>query len=267
MTTLVVKLGSSIVADDRGEVRTDVLAGVCDEAARRHAEGDELVLVTSGAIARGMRLMELPVRPVGDGRAPGGLRGRPGQALPRLRRAAPGARRAQRAGAAHVLRHVGAHPLPQRAPHAAQAARLARGAGDQRERHDHHGRHLVRRQRLPGRPGGDPARRRAAGAADRHRGPVHGRPAPRPAGRAHRRGQRLRVAPALRHRRVELSDRLGRHALEGRGRGDGDGGRDPGDHHERHRPRGGGAGARAAASRAPASTPRRARGCRASSSG
>ena len=63
MTTLVVKLGSSIVADDRGEVRTDVLAGVCDEAARRHAEGDELVLVTSGAIARGMRLMELPVRP------------------------------------------------------------------------------------------------------------------------------------------------------------------------------------------------------------
>ena len=63
MATLIVKLGSSIVADDRGEVRTDVLAGVCDEAARRYAEGDELVLVTSGAIARGMRLIELPVRP------------------------------------------------------------------------------------------------------------------------------------------------------------------------------------------------------------
>jgi len=63
MATVVVKLGSSIVADDRGEVRTDVLAGVCEEAARRHDEGDELVLVTSGAIARGMRLMELPVRP------------------------------------------------------------------------------------------------------------------------------------------------------------------------------------------------------------
>jgi glutamate 5-kinase len=63
MATVVVKLGSSIVADDRGEVRTDVLAGVCDEAARHHGEGDELVLVTSGAIARGMRLMELPVRP------------------------------------------------------------------------------------------------------------------------------------------------------------------------------------------------------------
>jgi glutamate 5-kinase len=63
MATVIVKLGSSIVADDRGEVRTDVLAGVCDEAARRYEDGDELVLVTSGAIARGMRLMELPVRP------------------------------------------------------------------------------------------------------------------------------------------------------------------------------------------------------------
>src|SRR5919106_22406 len=63
MSTVIVKLGSSIVADDRGEVRTDVLAGVCDEAARRFGDGDELVLVTSGAIARGMRLMDLPVRP------------------------------------------------------------------------------------------------------------------------------------------------------------------------------------------------------------
>jgi glutamate 5-kinase len=63
MATLVVKLGSSIVADGRGEVRGDVLAQVCDEVARRHAAGDEVVIVTSGAIARGMRLMELPVRP------------------------------------------------------------------------------------------------------------------------------------------------------------------------------------------------------------
>src|SRR4051812_25600918 len=63
MSTVVVKLGSSIVADAAGEVRRDVLAGVCDETARRHAAGDRLVFVTSGAIARGMRLMELPVRP------------------------------------------------------------------------------------------------------------------------------------------------------------------------------------------------------------
>ena len=63
MATVVVKLGSSIVADDLGEVRMDVLATLCDEVAARHAAGDELVVVTSGAIARGMRLMELPVRP------------------------------------------------------------------------------------------------------------------------------------------------------------------------------------------------------------
>ena len=63
MSTIVVKLGSSIVADDAGEVRTDVLATVCDEVAARHAAGDSVVVVTSGAIARGMRLMELPVRP------------------------------------------------------------------------------------------------------------------------------------------------------------------------------------------------------------
>src|SRR4051795_6379209 len=63
MPALVVKLGSSIVADGVGEVRMDVLRGVCAAAAERHGLGDELVLVTSGAIARGMRLMELPVRP------------------------------------------------------------------------------------------------------------------------------------------------------------------------------------------------------------
>jgi glutamate 5-kinase len=59
----VVKLGSSNVADDSGELRADVLTRVCDEVAARHAAGDELVIVTSGAIARGMRVMELPMRP------------------------------------------------------------------------------------------------------------------------------------------------------------------------------------------------------------
>ena len=63
MPTLVVKLGSSIVADSRGEVQTDVLEGLCDEVAARHASGEDTVVVTSGAIARGMRLMELPMRP------------------------------------------------------------------------------------------------------------------------------------------------------------------------------------------------------------
>src|SRR3954470_12062794 len=63
MPALVVKLGSSIVADGSGEVRMDVLRAVCEAADDRHELGDEVVLVSSGAIARGMRLMELPVRP------------------------------------------------------------------------------------------------------------------------------------------------------------------------------------------------------------
>ncbi len=63
MATVVVKLGSSIVADEAGELRTDVLEALCDEVATRHEAGDDVVLVTSGAIARGMRLMQLPMRP------------------------------------------------------------------------------------------------------------------------------------------------------------------------------------------------------------
>jgi glutamate 5-kinase len=63
MATIVLKLGSSIVADDAGEVRADVLEEVCAEVAARHRAGDQVVVVTSGAIARGMRLMQLPMRP------------------------------------------------------------------------------------------------------------------------------------------------------------------------------------------------------------
>ena len=61
--TLVVKLGSSIVAADDGELRTDVLDSVCAQVAELERGGEQVVMVTSGAIARGMRLLELPARP------------------------------------------------------------------------------------------------------------------------------------------------------------------------------------------------------------
>ncbi|HEX7059625.1 MAG TPA: glutamate 5-kinase [Solirubrobacterales bacterium] len=61
--TLVVKLGSSIVAADDGELRADVLDSVCEQVAALEQGGERVVMVTSGAIARGMRLMELPTRP------------------------------------------------------------------------------------------------------------------------------------------------------------------------------------------------------------
>ncbi len=61
--TLVVKLGSSIVADDDGSLRGEVLDSVCAQVADLHRGGEEVVLVTSGAIALGIRLMGLSGRP------------------------------------------------------------------------------------------------------------------------------------------------------------------------------------------------------------
>ena len=61
--TLLVKLGSSIVAADDGELRVDVLDSVCEQVAQLEQGGERVVMVTSGAIARGMRLLELPSRP------------------------------------------------------------------------------------------------------------------------------------------------------------------------------------------------------------
>jgi glutamate 5-kinase len=61
--TLVVKLGSSIVAADDGELRTDVLDSICAQVGELARGGERVVMVTSGAIARGMRLLELPARP------------------------------------------------------------------------------------------------------------------------------------------------------------------------------------------------------------
>jgi glutamate 5-kinase len=63
MRRVVVKLGSSVVADSDGTLRSEVLAGICDRLAALHGAGDEAILVTSGAIARGMRVMELAQRP------------------------------------------------------------------------------------------------------------------------------------------------------------------------------------------------------------
>jgi glutamate 5-kinase len=61
--TLVVKLGSSIVAADDGSLRTDVLDSVCEQVAALEQGGERVVMVTSGAIARGIRLLGLSARP------------------------------------------------------------------------------------------------------------------------------------------------------------------------------------------------------------
>jgi len=61
--TVVAKLGSSIVAEDDGTLRSAVLDSVCAQVAELHHGGENVVLVTSGAIARGRRLLELERRP------------------------------------------------------------------------------------------------------------------------------------------------------------------------------------------------------------
>jgi glutamate 5-kinase len=61
--TVVVKLGSSIVADAEGVVRGDVLDAVCAQVAELHHGGEDVAMVTSGAIALGMRQIGLPQRP------------------------------------------------------------------------------------------------------------------------------------------------------------------------------------------------------------
>jgi len=62
MPVAVVKLGSSVVAHDSGELRLSVVARVCEEVAGLHRAGVDVVVVTSGAIARGIHLLERPVR-------------------------------------------------------------------------------------------------------------------------------------------------------------------------------------------------------------
>src|SRR5215213_631479 len=63
MPVAVVKLGSSIVAEDSGELRLLVVARVVEEVAALHRDGVEIVVVTSGGIARGMHLLGLGARP------------------------------------------------------------------------------------------------------------------------------------------------------------------------------------------------------------
>jgi glutamate 5-kinase len=63
MRRVVIKLGSSIVAEDGGELRGEVLARICDAVGELRGGGDEVVMVSSGAIARGMRVLDLKRRP------------------------------------------------------------------------------------------------------------------------------------------------------------------------------------------------------------
>ena len=63
MGPLVVKLGSSIVADERGRSATTCSRGSATSSPSCTTPATQLIVVTSGAIARGMGVMEIPMRP------------------------------------------------------------------------------------------------------------------------------------------------------------------------------------------------------------
>jgi glutamate 5-kinase len=56
---LVVKIGSALLVDSAGAVRSDWLAGVVADIAERRSQGQQIVLVSSGAIALGARRLGL----------------------------------------------------------------------------------------------------------------------------------------------------------------------------------------------------------------
>ncbi|HET6508951.1 MAG TPA: glutamate 5-kinase [Baekduia sp.] len=63
MARYVIKLGSGITASDDGALRAEVLEAICAEVAARRRAGDDVVVVSSGAIVRGLDTMGIAGRP------------------------------------------------------------------------------------------------------------------------------------------------------------------------------------------------------------
>src|SRR3546814_6708890 len=57
---IVIKIGSSLLVDREGHIRADWLKTIVEEIAERHAAGQQIIIVSSGAIALGARRLKLP---------------------------------------------------------------------------------------------------------------------------------------------------------------------------------------------------------------
>ena len=134
---VVVKVGSSSLATPAGELDVRRLRELADVLADRVALGQQVVLVTSGAVAPGIGPLGLPGRPRRW------LRNRPQPASGRvaagpLHRGLPQPRHHGGPGAAHVGRPDEAGALLQRPEHPGVPAVLRRRADRERERHRRH---------------------------------------------------------------------------------------------------------------------------------
>ncbi|MGK2877088.1 MAG: glutamate 5-kinase [Solirubrobacterales bacterium] len=61
--SVVIKIGSNVATDESGAMRQEIVESLVAQAAELHKAGTDVVMVTSGAIARGIQLLGLPGRP------------------------------------------------------------------------------------------------------------------------------------------------------------------------------------------------------------
>ncbi len=212
---LVVKVGSSLVTNDGRGLDHAAVARWAAQIAELKRAGKEVVLVSSGAIAEGIKRLGWSARPSAmhelQAAAAVGQMG----LVQAYESAFAEVRAAHRADPAHARRPRRPPPLPQRALDAAHAARARRDPDHQRERHGDDRRDPLRRQRHAGRAGDESDRSRRARAAHRPAGALHGRSAPRPAGDARARRARRRPAARGNGRRRGQRARPRRHADQG----------------------------------------------------
>lgn len=60
---VVIKVGSNVATDEGGAIRDEIVASIVGQAVELHKSGTSVVLVTSGAISRGIQLLGLAGRP------------------------------------------------------------------------------------------------------------------------------------------------------------------------------------------------------------
>ena len=244
---IVVKVGSALLVDQStGQVNRPWLESLVEDLLRLRARKQEVVLVSSGAIALGRRELKLATGPLKleESQAAAAV----GQiALAHIYKELFAAlRRHRRPDSVNARRQRAPAPLSQCPRHAVRAARARCTAGDQRKRHGGHHRDPLRRQRSAGGASRADDQRRLPAAAVGRVGPVHRRSQPRSDGAAHPRDPRHHARDRSHGRWLGIGGGLGRHGHQDRG----------GEDRHRRRLRHGHRRRRAAASGAP---PRRGR--------
>ncbi len=170
---LVVKIGSSsLTSADGGRLDVEALTALVEVLAARRADGGQVVLVSSGAIAAGLGPLGLERRPSDLATQQAAASVGQGALVAAYQSGVLALRPHRRPGAAHRRRHGPPQPLHERPPHPRAAARARRRADRQRERHGGHPGDPLRRQRPARRPRRRPRRGRRPRPAHRRRRPV-----------------------------------------------------------------------------------------------